>query len=86
MAITHPFRRTRDLDFDRSAKTASGMFHDSSVSLQTIEKWSGGSAPGKQHRNPLPVVMILVTEHADEITLLQHNANEDVSGSHSSEQ
>src|SRR6185369_2787778 len=38
MAITHPFRRTRDLDFDRSAKTASGMFHDSSVSLQTIEK------------------------------------------------
>jgi hypothetical protein len=31
MAITHSFRRTRDLDLDRAAKTASSMLHDSSL-------------------------------------------------------
>ncbi len=38
MAITHSFRRTRNLDFDRATKTASSMLHNSHVSLQTIEK------------------------------------------------
>src|SRR4051794_4179960 len=48
VAIAHSFRRARDLDFDRTAKTASSVLHNSYISLQTIEKWSGGSAPGKQ--------------------------------------
>jgi hypothetical protein len=38
MAISHPFRRTGDLNFDRAAKTASSMFHSSFVSVQIIEK------------------------------------------------
>src|SRR5207247_7889366 len=73
MAITHSFRRTRDLHFDRTAKAASGMIHDSSASLQTIESWSVQFAPGEQHRNVLPVTAILVTEHADEVALLEHD-------------
>ena len=40
MAIAHSFRCTRDLNFDRAAKTASSMCHVTSVSLGTIEKWS----------------------------------------------
>src|SRR5262245_14837388 len=64
MAITHSFRRARDLDLDRTAKTAPSMFHDSSVSLQTIEKWSVQFPPREQHRNVPSITAILVTEHA----------------------
>src|SRR5205807_7757641 len=74
------------LDLDCTAKTASSMLHDSSVSFQTIEKWSVQSAPRQQHRNALPVTAIFVAEHADEVALFEHDADEDVGRGHRREQ
>src|SRR5262249_50102275 len=82
MAITHRFRRAADLDLYSATEAATGMIHGCSPRPSCSPRL----APGNKHRDALFILPVLVSEHSDQITLLQPDADEDVGRGHCGEQ
>src|SRR5262245_38824208 len=82
MAITHRFRRAADLDLYSATEAATGMIHGCSPRPSCSPRL----APGNKHRDALSILPVLVSEHSDQITLLQPDADEDVGRGHCGEQ